>query len=110
MSRSMSLTLALNDNDNSITGEAQITVDFKNDINAFSLDLMAKSGIYGMEISEVLEDSAKANFSFEGNKIKIIPSKSTSKKRVYTVKYQRYSRTGLGYFHHQIWRAFVLWR
>ena len=87
--------LTLNDNNNSITGAAQITVDFKNDVNAFSLDLIAKSGIYGMEISEVLEDSAKANFSFEGNKIKIIPSKSASKKRVYTVKYQGIPERGL---------------
>ena len=87
--------LELNDKNNSITGEAAITVDFKKEVDAFSIDLISKSETFGMEVSEVLEDSVNANFSFEGNKLKIVPSRTSPKKRVYTIKYQGIPERGL---------------
>ena len=87
--------LELNDENNSISGAAEITVDFKKEVNSFSLDLISKSDVYGMEVSDVLEDTGKANFSFEGNKLKIIPKKAGSKQRVFTVKYHGIPERGL---------------
>ncbi len=87
--------LGLNDENNSIQGEAQITVDFKNEVNQFTLDLIAKSEKFGMSITEVLEDSIKVDFSFEENKLRITPSTVASKQRVYNVKYEGIPERGL---------------
>jgi len=48
-----------------------------------------------MELTEVLEDSVTAAYSFEGNKIKINPLPGTSKQRVYTVQYAGIAERGL---------------
>jgi hypothetical protein len=45
----------LNDDTVEIKGEALVTVDFNNVVNKFTLDLVAKSGAYGMEVSGVLD-------------------------------------------------------
>ena len=62
--------LSLNDDNNEIKGEAELAVDFKNEVSEFALDLIAKSETYGMEITGVFEDSTKANYTYENNKIK----------------------------------------
>jgi len=87
--------LSLNDENNSIQGEAQITVDFKNEVNEFALDLVAKSEIYGMDLKGVFEDSTKVNYSYEGNKLNIVPSTKTSKQRTYTIQYEGIPEKGL---------------
>ena len=87
--------LSLNDSTNTILGESHITIDFKNHLNEFALDLVAKSEKFGMVITEILEDSVKADYTFEGNKIKIIPTKKTTKQRVYKIKYQGIPERGL---------------
>jgi len=87
--------LQLNDATNRIEGEANITVDFKNEVNEFALDLIAKSKKFGMQLTEVLEDSVKVDYSFKGNKIKITPSKGLSKQRVYEIKYNGIPERGL---------------
>lgn len=87
--------LSLSDKNNSIQGEADITVDFKHEVNEFTLDLIAKSETYGMEITGVFEDSTKIDYTFEGNKIKIIPSATASKKRTYKIQYQGIAERGL---------------
>ena len=102
--------LRLSDKSNSIEGEAEITVDFKKEIDEFALDLVAKSETFGMELTEVLEDSAKVDYSFEGNKIKIIPSTGLSKQRVYKIKYKGIPERGLVNRYHKIRTAFFLWR
>lgn len=87
--------LSLNDENNSIEGETHITVSFKNGVNEFALDLITKSETYGMEVIGVLEDSIKANYSYEGNKLKIIPSNSLSKQRTFKVLYKGIAERGL---------------
>ncbi len=63
--------LSLNDDSNEIKGETIATVDFKNEVNEFVLDLIAKSELYGMEVTGVFEDSTKARYTHEDNKIRI---------------------------------------
>lgn len=87
--------LNLNDENNSIYGETSISVNFKNEISPFALDLVAKSEIYGMEITSVLEDSTKVDYTYEGNKLKISPSNSSSKQRTYKVNYHGIPERGL---------------
>jgi aminopeptidase N len=87
--------LGLSDKNNSITGEAEITVDFKNEVREFSLDLIKKSGTFGMELTGVLEDSTQVAYSFAENKIRITPSTAASKQRVYTLKYEGIPERGL---------------
>lgn len=88
--------LSLNDDNNEINGEAEITIDFKNEINEFTLDLIAKSETYGMEVTAVFEDSIKANYRYENNKIKITPSSSNQEKnRRYKIQYQGIAERGL---------------
>ncbi len=87
--------LALNDSTNSIDGEAEITIQFKNDVNQFALDLIEKGGTYGVEINSVLEDDIIANYSYENNKIKITPSSKEERNRTYKIKYQGIAEKGL---------------
>jgi aminopeptidase N len=87
--------LGLNDDDNSIDGEAYITVNFKKGISPFALDLIAKSDIYGMVITSVLEDSIKVDYTYKGNKLEINPSNNASKQRNYTVNYHGIPERGL---------------
>lgn len=93
--RSYIFNLSLNDDNNSIDAEAAVTVDFKKEVNDFTLDLIAKTETFGMEITGVLEDSVKVEYTFEGNKIKINPSNSLSKQRTYTIKYHGIPERGL---------------
>ncbi|MFK7814102.1 MAG: M1 family metallopeptidase [Maribacter sp.] len=87
--------LGLNDSTNSIQGKAEITVDFKEEVNEFAVDLITKSETFGMQVTEVTEDSIKADYSFEGNKIQIHPSEGTSKQRTYTITYHGIPERGL---------------
>ena len=87
--------LSLNDSTNRIVGEAEITVNFKSNLNTFMLDLVSKSELFGMEVSDVFEDSLKANYSYEGNKLKINPSNSSSNQRIYKVMYHGVPERGL---------------
>lgn len=88
-------SLFLNDKNNSIQGEALVTVGFNTKVNEFTLDLIAKSETYGMEVTGVFEDSLKVDYTFNGNKIKIIPSATKSKKRTYKIQYQGIPERGL---------------
>lgn len=87
--------LGLNDENNSVDGKAYIMVHFKNEVNEFALDLISKSETYGMEVTEVFEDSTTANYSYKGNKLKIIPSNGSSKQRIYKVLYKGIAERGL---------------
>ncbi|WP_289037168.1 M1 family metallopeptidase [uncultured Zobellia sp.] len=87
--------LTLNDASNSIKGEAEITVDFKNEVNPFALDLIAKGDTYGMQVTHVFEGDTEANYSYERNKINITPSASEEKTRTYKVVYEGIPERGL---------------
>ncbi|MDO6817699.1 M1 family metallopeptidase [Zobellia sp. 1_MG-2023] len=87
--------LTLNDASNSIKGEAEITVDFKNEVNPFTLDLIAKGDTYGMQVTHVFEGDKEANYSYEQNKINITPSESEEKTRTYKVVYEGIPERGL---------------
>ena len=87
--------LNLNDENNSIKGKAEISVDFKNEVNEFALDLIARSENYGMEVTSVLEDSSKVDYVHEGDKIKITPTSAETKSRIYKIEYNGVPERGL---------------
>ena len=87
--------LKLNDTNNAIEGEALITVNFKNEVDKFSLDLIAKSGNFGMEVTEVYEGNEKANFEYSKNKIRITPAVNEANKRTYKILYHGIAQKGL---------------
>ena len=87
--------LALNDDDNRIVGEAVITVEFKDQATKFSLDLVGKSDIYGMELTGVFEGDEEANYAYSGNKISITPITNEPSIRNFKVNYQGIAQKGL---------------
>lgn len=87
--------LTLNDATDEIFGEAIILVDFTKEVNEFSLDLIGKTEGFGMKITEVLDDSVNAHYSFENNKILIIPIHSSKRQKTYTIKYHGIPERGL---------------
>lgn len=87
--------LTLNDDNNQIKGEAQITVDFKNEVNEFALDLVGKSETYGMEVTNIYEGESSANYTFEQNKIRIVPTASEVKTRTFKIEYSGVAERGL---------------
>jgi len=87
--------LTLNDNSNEILGESLVSVKFDKGIDTFALDLIGKSKQFGMEIIEVLEDDAKANYTFEKDKILIIPDLNESREKTFSIKYKGIAEKGL---------------
>lgn len=87
--------LSLNDENNKIVGESLITVDFKNGVTKFSLDLINTSGEYGMEVTEILEGNTKANYEHIDDKISIVPKKEGSSTRTYKILYHGIPERGL---------------
>ena len=87
--------LTLNDNNNIVEGESEITIVFRNEIASFSLDLIGKSEKYGMNILSVSEDSVDAQYTFLENKIKVNPRKSGDSTRVYKIRYRGIPERGL---------------
>lgn len=87
--------LFLNDDNNEIKGDAQITIDFKNEVDQFSLDLIGKSGTYGMNVTQVMEGDSLAIYSHEHNKIVISPSSNGLKTRTFNVRYRGIPQKGL---------------
>ena len=51
--------LTLNDQNNEIRGEALVTVDLENIEDSFALDLIQKSGKFGMELTGVFNGNGK---------------------------------------------------
>jgi len=87
--------LALNDGNDEIIGEALITVNFKEEPNNFSLDLIGKSGKNGMEVTGVFEDSTIVDYTFADNKIVILPKSKSSKTKTFKVQYRGIPERGL---------------
>jgi aminopeptidase N len=87
--------LELNDTNNQIKGEAAVSVKFKEDINEFSLDLIANSGAYGMTVDKVLEGESIIDYRHVDNKIRIVPSSSVAKDRTYKIYYHGVPEKGL---------------
>lgn len=88
-------SLSLNDATNEIKGEALVTVNFKNDVGTFNLDLIGKSEKFGMQITAIYESDSLAKYSFDQNKIKISPSDDRSKTRVFKIQYHGIPEKGL---------------
>ncbi len=87
--------LFLNDDTNKIKGEALITVDFKNEANQFTLDLIGKSRVYGMNVTQVREGDSLVIYSHQQNKIIISPSIKGPKTRIFKVQYHGIAQKGL---------------
>ncbi|WP_394749711.1 M1 family metallopeptidase [Spongiimicrobium salis] len=88
-------SLFLNDTTNAIKGEAEITVNFKQGVEPFALDLIGKGETYGMEITKISEGSIKANYNFSDHKIKITPLNQGGTTRSYTIHYEGIPERGL---------------
>lgn len=87
--------ISLNDDNNEIIGESLITVDFKNDIKKFSLDLIGKSGEYGMELIGVFDGNAMANYEYSEDKIWITPATNGPNIRTFKIQYHGVAQRGL---------------
>lgn len=87
--------ISLNDDNNEIIGESLITVVFKNDIKKFSLDLIGKSGEYGMELIGVFEGNATANYKYSEDKILITPATNGPNIRTFKIQYHGVAQRGL---------------
>ncbi|MFH6603315.1 M1 family aminopeptidase [Maribacter algicola] len=93
--RNYVFNLHLNDEDNEIEGEALITVDFKDKVEHFSLDLIGKSGEHGMEVIEVLEDSTITEYRYANDKIIIRPKFNGPKTKTFSIRYHGVPERGL---------------
>lgn len=88
-------SVSLNDHNNQIVGESLITVNLKNTTDTFTLDLIGKSGSFGMELTGVFEGNNKADYEYNDNKILIHPSPETDMVRTYKVQYHGIPEKGL---------------
>lgn len=87
--------LTLNDDDNEIKGESLITVNFINEVEKFSLDLIGKSGDYGMEVTGVYEGNNNASYEYSDDKILITPAASGPNIRTFKIQYHGVAQRGL---------------
>ena len=87
--------LYLNDENDEIKGEALVTVNFEDETKQFALDLVGKSEKFGMELIEVMEDNAVADYSFSDNKIMIRPKINDTKTKTFAIHYQGIPERGL---------------
>ena len=93
--RNYRFDLSLNDENDEIHGVANILVDFKKEVDTFSLDLVSHTGLYGMKLTQVLENTKKANYTYKNNRIYIIPDLNDSLTSRYKIKYQGIPEKGL---------------
>lgn len=87
--------LSVNDESNEVIGVAEILVDFKVKLDTFKLDLVGKNGLYGMKLTEVLENRNKANYIFRNDKIYIIPASGKSSSSRLKISYKGIPEKGL---------------
>ena len=87
--------LSLNDETNEIIGEAEISVEFSKSTSIFKLDLIGKTGIYGMEVIEVLENDEQTIYTYVDDKIMISTSLDSTLKSTYKIKYRGIPERGL---------------
>lgn len=93
--KSYIFNLELSDENDEIKGTTEILVEFKGDAKPFSLDLIGKSREFGMEVTEVLEGDKNVNYTFENNKIRILPSQKSHDYQVFKVSYHGVPERGL---------------
>jgi len=87
--------LVLNDENNRIEGEASVTIDFINGPENFSLDLIGKTEVYGMEITGVLEGTEVVHYEYVNNKINIKPVAKADSVRTFKILYKGIPERGL---------------
>ena len=87
--------LTLNDDNNEIIGESLIKVNFKNKVKNFSLDLIGKSGDYGMEVTGVYEDNNNARYEYSDDKILITPAANGPNIKTFKIQYRGVAQKGL---------------
>ena len=87
--------LTLNDDNNLIVGETEVTVLFKDEAHQFALDLIGKAGEYGMDVTAVYEGDQIVDYESVANKIKIKPAPSQDTNRIFRIEYQGVPERGL---------------
>ncbi len=88
-------SLELNDINNQIEGESVVKISFKQKVDQFALDLIGKTGKYGMTILGVYENDKAVNYQFSDDKIIISPSVIGEGIRFYKIQYQGMPEKGL---------------
>ncbi len=88
-------SLTLNDENNSIKGEAEVTLVFKSEPQAFELDLVGPKDKFGMTISSIREGSESIEYTFSNDKIRLQPQNKTGQKHTYTIQYKGMPERGL---------------
>ncbi len=87
--------LSLNDENNQIEGETEVTVNFDEPVKEFNLDLIAKTGAYGMTVDKVTEGERIIDYNYVDNKIKIHPPSTPEKTRTFKIQYHGIPERGL---------------
>ncbi|MEZ5429515.1 MAG: M1 family metallopeptidase [Pyrinomonadaceae bacterium] len=87
--------LNLTDQSDEINGRAAVTVKFKKDQDAFSLDLKKKAGEKGMEVLGVSSENQKVPFNHEGEMLKLSYPAKAGEIREFLITYRGIPETGL---------------
>ena len=87
--------LTLNDDDNKIKGKADITVEFKENAETLSLDLIGKYGQFGMTIVNVYQNNEPLSYTHKNNTILIEPSSKHPGIQSFTITYEGVPQRGL---------------
>ena len=87
--------LSLTDESNEFNGIAHVTIKFKKDLDAFSLDLVKRSGKTGMEVLTVMSDDKVLQFSHEANNLKVEYPAKEGELKTFMVVYKGIPETGL---------------
>ena len=93
--KSYVFNLKLSDETNVIKGEALVTADFNNPSKQLTLDLIKKSGLYGMTITGVFEEDRALDYSFSDNKMTIPLTSKKTKTRTFKIQYEGIPEKGL---------------
>jgi len=89
-------TLQLTDANNSIKGQAKITLKFLKDANSFKLDLVKqKASGKGMLVSSVTENGKKLTFRQDSDAVKITTTAKAGTAHTYTISYAGIPADGL---------------
>ena len=87
--------LSLNDDTNEIIGETLVTIAIKNKIEHFELDLIGKSGAFGMTVTGVFVDGKKVQYKHVKNKIVIALAANAPSSKTVKVQYRGIPEKGL---------------
>lgn len=89
--------IAVNDSNNIIYGQAEISILFKKNAAFFELDLIQKNqeNGFGMLVESIIEDGKELQFNHQKNKLKIYSSTQANEQKSFIIKYFGIPEDGL---------------